>query len=575
MPSAVARPPDKLRVIMASHGAFITCDHLRVLFNQCRDDINKRILIIDVRNASEFDKCHLTLDSRNSVDAIRRKMRVININPDTLRVCTTKQIMASLNEADLNVFKMRKDATDVVIIDNDTPQLSSKAGLASRVTRLINGLTRYDNESGEQIQVPIKVLKGGFIEWLIKYPHFTTDPSYNPEEKPMFAGDGPVNISPTAALAPDRRTKPVIIKNAPGTAVPVTSFLALPRSQSSPNVAQAELDELDIESNKFTNLNISSSEKQNEVEDKNVVLISKPRFDRALKPAFNVESVNAIRAQLNFGRCPEASGRVITGLQNLGNTCFMNSVIQCLAYAPQIVTYFCSEIYYNHINFSSKYGTNGELAIEFGALVDKLNSHLNRYIEPKSFREAVVRHIGFAGCEQQDSHEFMMMLFDKLHHDLNLNLKERLKQKEDHFTNGTSLTDSNDNNMNVPRATLGYQFWKKHLEFNKSIISDAFEGIFMSTLICSFCDGQSNTFEVFNCLSLPIPSESRCHLRDCLSYFSRPEKIEAAWECPRCKQKREAVKKIVICKLPKILIIHLKRLVFTEDLSPSSQFIIV
>lgn len=81
----------------------------------------------------------------------------------------------------------------------------------------------------------------------------------------------------------------------------------------------------------------------------------------------------------------------------------------------------------------------------------------------------------------------------------------------------------------------------------------------MSTLTCTFCKGQSNTFEVFNCLSLPIPSTTRCHVRECLSHFSNPERIEAAWECPRCKQKREADKKIVICKLPKMLIIHLKR----------------
>lgn len=478
--------------------------------------------------------------------------------------------------------------------------------------------------------MPIKILRGGFREWLIKYPHFTTDPSFDPDSlvsdlKPNKVQNNhvpqptiitpshptspamdqqeltppeitppltplrpippnsqihhpqkpppitkPLPVPPTKAVVPTA-PKPNIVKNAPGTAVPVTPIQSLrstlPRSHSSPNVAQADGDEPDETTSQLERLNEQFNDLPNNVASSiglnnnhlspTTPMLVKPRFDRTLKPAFNNDSVNAIRAQLNFGRSPEASGKAITGLQNLGNTCFMNSVIQCLAYAPALTSYFCSDLYYNHINFNSQYGSKGELAVEFGALVEKLNAHRHRYIEPKSFRESIIKHIGFAGNEQQDSHEFMMMLFDKLHHDLNIHAKDKFKQNGIVANHGNSNHD--DNNINIPRATLGYQFWKKHLEMNKSVISDLFEGIFMSTLTCTFCKGQSNTFEVFNCLSLPIPSETRCHVRDCLSHFSNPERIEAAWECPRCKQKREADKKIVICKLPKVLIIHLKR----------------
>lgn len=596
---------------------FITCDELRKAFSECPEDINKRILIIDVRHASLYKRSHLCLDARHNLSSIRSKMRVMNIDPDTVPVPTVKKIMSILSEDDLNVFRKRKDATEVVVIDRNTDNRSELASPKSKAMRIISALTRYDNQTDEKIVVPIQILRGGYREWLLKYPHFTTDSTLDPEAESLGFRTSPMKyiengsskmpttpdnkncqansyISPSNAVTPVKpnllepmshpplspkpaiskpvptppgRTppapslKPSSMSNAPGTAVPVTPILSLrstlPRSQSSPNVAQTEGDEL---LNQFYKVMISDDasskpDTNNQIPPSAPVAVTKPRFDRTLKPSFNNEAVNAIRAQLNFGRSPEASGKAITGLQNLGNTCFMNSVIQCLAYAPSLVSYFCSDLYYSHINFNSQDGTNGELAVEFGALVEKLNAYRHRYIEPKSFRESIVKHIGFAGNEQQDSHEFMMMLFDKLHHDLNIHGKGKFKQ------NGIvpQQCNNDDSNINIPRATLGYQFWKKHLEMNKSVISDLFEGIFMSTLTCTFCKGQSNTFEVFNCLSLPIPSDTRCHVDQCLSHFSNPERIEAAWECPRCKQKREADKKIVICKLPKVLIIHLKR----------------
>jgi len=619
---------------------FMTCDELREAFAQCPNDINKRILIIDVRDETLYRRSHLCLDSRNSKDSIIRKMRVININPDSLKFPTAKQIMSILSEDDLKIFKKRKDATEVVIIDSNTDSVFDLLNPKSKSMRIISALTKWDSQPDDKIIVPIHILKGGYREWLLKYPHFTTNPSFNPDAEPSdfqsspaasihsdnsprsansespspnvkspaqpqivntpsapprpyplapplqlpsnppYVANSPSAISgpsptplaiskpvPTPPKVVTASPRPNVVKNAPGTAVPVTPIFSLkpslPRSRSSPNVAQADGDELSGPLNKFDRpaltrdkANSESSNRDNGLTVPPSQTLSKPRFDRALKPAINSDLINAIRAKINFGRSPEASGKAITGLQNLGNTCFMNSVIQCLAYSPSLVSYFCSDTYYNHINFFSQYGSKGELAIEFGALVEKLNSHRHRYIEPKSFREAIIKHIGFVGNEQQDSHEFMMMLFDKLHHDLNVHTKDKLKQNGIVSQNCSS---NEDNNINIPRATLGYQFWRKHLEMNKSIISDLFEGIFMSTLTCTFCKGQSNTFEVFNCLSLPIPSETRCHVRDCLSHFSNPERIEAAWECPRCKQKREVDKKIVICKLPRILIIHLKR----------------
>lgn len=621
----------------------MSCDRLKELFQLCVSDINKRILIIDVRHPKLYEQAHLCLDFRSR--NISYQMRVMNIDPDRLRVCTSKNIMQLLSEHDLKVFLKRNDATEVVLIDRNTDNMSELTKPNSKIMRLIGGLTKYDNQpEDKKITVPIHILKGGYREWHTKYPHFTTNPRFDPDLEvddldytsssafdkasdclitasidnsiltPVVANNispsspmqvpvsplpaavnkivpsappqhvSPIPYQPKPAISKPLPTPPVkiipptpkpsIVKNAPGTAVPVTPSLSvrpvLPRSHSSPNVAQADGDELVTQFDKLTVAKqcdpecIGTNINNNHITS---TTIDRPRFNRALKPSFNSEQLNAIKAQLNFGRSPEASEKAVTGLQNLGNTCFMNSVIQCLAYLPMLVDYFQSE-FYNHLNFNSQHGSKGHLAVEFGALIERLTAHKHRYIEPKSFREAIVKYGNeqFRGNEQQDSHEFMMMLFDKLHHDLNRHAKVKLTQNGFAPPQG----NKNDNDINIPPETLGYDFWKGHLELNNSIITELFEGIFMSTLTCTYCRGKSNTFEVFNCLSLPIPSESRCHIRDCLSHFSNPERIEAAWECPRCKEKREADKKIVICKLPKILIIHLKR--FSLEVYTSKKF---
>ncbi|XP_027367832.1 ubiquitin carboxyl-terminal hydrolase 10-like isoform X2 [Abrus precatorius] len=194
------------------------------------------------------------------------------------------------------------------------------------------------------------------------------------------------------------------------------------------------------------------------------------------------------------GKCDVNKGERggLAGLQNLGNTCFMNSAIQCLVHTPPLVEYFLQD-YSDEINMDNPLGMHGELALAFGDLLRKLWSSGRTAIAPRSFKSKLARFAPqFSGYNQHDSQELLAFLLDGLHEDLN-----RVKQKP-----YIEMKDSDGR----PDEEVASECWKNHMARNDSLIVDVCQGQYKSTLVCPVCGKISITFDPFMYLSLPLPS---------------------------------------------------------------------
>mmetsp|Transcript_33470 Transcript_33470/g.41023 ORF Transcript_33470/g.41023 Transcript_33470/m.41023 type:complete len:729 (+) Transcript_33470:380-2566(+) len=252
------------------------------------------------------------------------------------------------------------------------------------------------------------------------------------------------------------------------------------------------------------------------------------------------------------------NGTGICGLKNLGNTCFMNSAIQCLSNCPTLTNYFLSERHCVEIN-DTRSPTKGDLALAFGRLLYKMwTAAPHTSVKPIEVKKLIGQVSSrFSGYRQHDSQEFLRFFLDALHDDLN-RVKEEIPYEEIKDIKGESTLNRS------------LRWWKNYEDRNDSHIKDKFCGQLYSKVICKTCGHESTAFDPFMDLSVPIPKNgNECvKMTDCLDQFTAEETLSGIEQCycSNCKEHRDSLKTIKLQRLPEVLVIHLKRFSNTRKL---------
>uniref|UniRef100_A0A8C8FJ37 ubiquitinyl hydrolase 1 n=1 Tax=Oncorhynchus tshawytscha TaxID=74940 RepID=A0A8C8FJ37_ONCTS len=185
-----------------------------------------------------------------------------------------------------------------------------------------------------------------------------------------------------------------------------------------------------------------------------------------------------------------------TGLVNLGNTCFMNSVIQSLSNTRELRDYFHDRAFENEINCKNPLGTGGRLAIGFAVLLRALWKGTHHAFQPSKLKAIVASKASqFTGYAQHDAQEFMAFLLDGLHEDLN-----RIQNKP--------YTETVDSDGRLDEVVAD-EAWQRHKMRNDSFIVDLFQGQYKSKLVCPVCSKVSITFDPFLYLPVPLPQKQK------------------------------------------------------------------
>lgn len=242
----------------------------------------------------------------------------------------------------------------------------------------------------------------------------------------------------------------------------------------------------------------------------------------------------------------EQKMRGIIGLANLGNTCYMNSAIQAFRHCPEW-TLFCKKNGDLEKHIQNRDTNNARVALAYQDLIHSIWGGTGpAYVRPLGFYDTlklVVRgthYEDFIRRTPQDAHEFLVWLLDQMYMatqrevNIQINNSERLR----------------------PMVLSAVTGWKSAFEKQYSPLTDLIFGMYRIQYTCGGCNAVHTRWETFNCLKIQLVKNGE--IMDSINSEFNEEEIDE-YACESCKERTKTKKQASIWRLPKVLIVSLKR----------------
>jgi ubiquitin C-terminal hydrolase len=268
--------------------------------------------------------------------------------------------------------------------------------------------------------------------------------------------------------------------------------------------------------------------------------------------------------KLTESKLEKYKNKGLSGLANLGDTCFINALLQIISHTYELNELLDGDGYKSKLNKC----VESELLSSWDELRVLMWSE-NCTISPGGFIHAIRKiskikknHM-FSTISQNDMPEFLTFLFDIFH--------TALKRKV------TMTIDGNPKNKRDKMAKMCYEMMQKEYTENYSEILNMFYGIHVSTLTSVGVAKSNDEYlsirpEPFMVISLPIPSEAplkqdHISLMDCFDLNCESELMEGenAWFNESLGKKQNVYKRLVYWSLPEIMVIDIKRFEYNSD----------
>ncbi|KAL8454732.1 hypothetical protein Emed_000104 [Eimeria media] len=255
------------------------------------------------------------------------------------------------------------------------------------------------------------------------------------------------------------------------------------------------------------------------------------------------------------------------GIENSGNTCYCNAVLQILFAATKFCSWFLeADSRRLHANPRSRF--KGQLCVSWMKVLRQAYAH---YPENRSPRPLNCSHLlsllrneypQFELDRQNDAHEFLRNFLDGLSSDCNRVIRPRPREDLDDRP-GEHVEESSE------------RFWQASLGDEQSVVTDMFAGQQATRITCGTCKSVRHRFDSFLDVSVEFDAKETStsgSLTDMLmkSFLRDVEYREL--DCPFCKRRCEAEVRQLLWRLPaEYLVIHVKRFRWNNALGTLSR----